>query len=56
MDCEIFIRTVGPEGGVLEWLQIALSSYLAVLMTLYLIPALKGTGCGVGYQKGTGVV
>lgn len=51
MDCEIFIRTVGPEDDVLEWLQTALSSYLSVLVTLYLIPALKGRGCGVGYQK-----
>lgn len=51
MDCEIFIRTVGAEDDVLEWLQTALSSYLSVLVTLYLIPALKGRGCGVGYQK-----
>ena len=51
MDCDILIRTVGPEDDVLEWLQTVLSSCLSVVMTLYLIPALKGRGWGVGYHK-----
>lgn len=46
------MSTLGPEDHVLDWLQTVLSSYLSILVTMDLIPALKGRGCGVGYQNG----
>lgn len=42
---------LSPGDSVLDWLQAGLSFYWSVLMTMDLIPALKGRGCGVGYQN-----